>query len=257
MGQVPPALTFLVTPHTLAGMPSDLLDRTRPGTRGPRASRLGATTIELLAGLGALGVAAVAGLAFVHRPWPNRLDVLGFRLLPADSASRWAHDAVSLGSFTALLVGVAAVLVLGAARDWVRALACVVAPVVAVLIVQDLAKPLVGRHLGLGGPSSFPSGTVAAVAALATAFTLVLPWVVRPLAAVVGAGATVAACVGVVVLRWHYPTDALGGVAVGVGAVLTIDALAHLPWALANRVGSARSTRSRPVVHPGQRARLA
>ena len=92
------------------------------------------------------------------------------------------------------------------------------------------------------------------MAALATAFTLVLPRVLRPLAAVVGAGATLAACVGVVVLRWHYPTDALGGVAVGVGAVLTVDALCHLPWALAGRF---RSARSGPLVRPGHRARLA
>ena len=217
------------------------------------------TSSQLLAGVAALGVAAVAGLAFVHRPWPNRLDVLGYRLFPADGSSRWAHDAVHLGSLSALLIGVAAVFVVGFARDWVRAVACAVSPVIAVLVVQDLAKPLVGRHLGLNGPSSFPSGTVAAVSALATAAVLVVPMLVRPVLALIGVAATLAVCAAVIVLRWHYPTDALGGVAVGVGAVLTVDALFHLPWALANRFGSARTTassRAQTPVRTSHRPRL-
>jgi membrane-associated phospholipid phosphatase len=39
----------------------------------------------------------------------------------------------------------------------------------------------------------------------------------------------------VLVLRWHYPTDVLGGVWVGSGAVFFIDALAHLPWLVVAR----------------------
>jgi membrane-associated phospholipid phosphatase len=213
--------------------------------------------VELLAGLMALGTASVAGLVFVHRPWPNRVDVVGDRLLVADPTARWAHDAVTLGSLTALVIGVAVVFVVGVTRDWLRALACAVAPLAAVVVVQYLAKPLVGRHLGLGGPSSFPSGTVAAVAALATSATLVVPKLLRPLAALAGMAATAAAAVAVVVLRWHYPTDALGGVAVGVGAVLAIDALVHLPWAVANRTRATRTARSSPVVRAPSRPRMA
>jgi membrane-associated phospholipid phosphatase len=180
-----------------------------------------------------LGLSALAGLVFVHRPWPNRLDVWGYRVLPATSDSRWAHDFASLGSLTVLVVGVLVVFAIGIFRDWVRAIACASAPVIAVLIVQDVAKPLVGRHLGISGASSFPSGTVAAVAALATAFTLVVPVLLRPLVAVAGAVATVGASVAVIVLRWHYPTDALGGIGVGIGAVLVMDAAFHVPWAIA------------------------
>jgi membrane-associated phospholipid phosphatase len=226
--------------------------RHRASARGARTATLAGTASELVVGAGALAVAAVAGLAFVHRPWPNRVDTVGFRLLPSDSASRWAHDVVALGSLTALVVGVVGVFALGMVRDRVRAVACAAAPVLAVLIVQDLAKPLVGRHLGLTGPSSYPSGTVAAVASLATALTLVLPRVTRPIAALLGAATTALACAAVVVLRWHYPTDALGGVAVGFGAVLTVDALFHLPWALAGRHSG--STR---VARPDHRPRLA
>jgi membrane-associated phospholipid phosphatase len=222
--------------------------------RGPGAVTLAGTAIELTLGSVALALAGLAGLAFVHRPWPNRLDVWGYQALPANFSSRWAHDMVALGSVTALVVGVAAVFLVGLLRDWVRAIACAVAPLLAVLVVQDLAKPLVGRHIGISGGASYPSGTVAAVAALATAFTLVLPMMVRPLAALVGAAAAIGACAAVVVLRWHYPTDALGGIGVGMGAVLAVDALSHLPWAIARSI---RSGGSDGRIEPQRRPRLA
>jgi membrane-associated phospholipid phosphatase len=202
-------------------------------SRGPRAVTAGTFAVELGSGALLLGLAAVAGLAFIRRPWANRLDVWGERVFPANFQSHWAHGFVALGSLTALVIGVVAVLVVGLARDWVRALACASAPLIAVLVVQDLAKPLVGRHFGLDGGSSFPSGTVAAVAALATAAVLVAPRILRPLVLLAGTMAIVGAGAAVIVLRWHYPTDALGGVAVGVGAVLAVDALFHLPWVVA------------------------
>ena len=196
-----------------------------------------------MVGTALLGLSALAGYAFVHRPWPNRLDVWGYRALPADSASRWAHDLVTLGSLTALVAGVVIVFAVGLLRDWVRAVACASAPLIAVLVVQDLAKPLVGRHIGIAGGTSYPSGTVAAVAALAMAFTLVMPRLLRPAVAVVAAAATIAVSMAVVVLRWHYPTDALGGIGVGAGSVLVVDGLLHVPWAIAARFRSSRSGR--------------
>ncbi len=224
----------------------------RAGTQGPARATLLGTACELTAGTILVAGAASAGLAFVHRPWPNRLDAWGYQVVPVDTHAHWALDAVRLGSVTALLVGVAAVFLIGMAQDWVRALACASAPLIAVFIVQDLAKPLVGRHLGLNSASSYPSGTVAAVAALATAATLVVPRLVRPVIAVVGGIAVVTTCAAVIALRWHYPTDALGGVAVGVGAVLAVDALLHLPWAIAHqlrpgRAASVRGRRASPV----------
>jgi membrane-associated phospholipid phosphatase len=214
---------------------------TRGRLRGPRAATPVGTAVELTLGALLLGLSALAGLAFVHRPWSNRLDVWGYGVLPANADSRWAHDFATVGSLTVLVVGVIVVFLIGVFRDWVRAIACASAPVVAVLIVQDLAKPLVGRHIGITGGSSYPSGTVAAVAALATAATLVMPALARPLVALAGAIATVGASAAVIVLRWHYPTDALGGIGVGMGAVLAIDALMHVPWAIAAALRPFRS----------------
>ena len=184
-------------------------------------------------GTSALVLSALAGLAFIHRPWPNRLDRWGYQALPADPGAHWAKDLVTLGSLTALVIGVTAVFLIAILRDWVRAVACASAPVIAVLIVQHLAKPLVDRHIGFAGASSYPSGTVAAVAALATSLTLVMPRVTRPFVALAGAATTVMVGAAVIVLRWHFPTDALGGIGVGVGSVLVVDAAFHAPWAIA------------------------
>ena len=205
---------------------------TRSALWGRRSAHPIGTAAELGAGALLLGAAAIAGLLFVRRPWPNRLDAWGDRVLPADLNAPWAHAFVSLGSMTALLGGVLVVFLLGLLRDRVRAVAVAVAPVLAVLIVQDIAKPLVDRHNALSGGLSYPSGTVAAVAALATACTLVMPGRCRLPVALLGCLATVGTGAAVVVLRWHYPTDALGGVAVGVGSVLVTDALLHAPRVL-------------------------
>jgi membrane-associated phospholipid phosphatase len=181
--------------------------------------------LEMFVGCLLLCAATLAGLAFVHRPWPNRVDAIGLRLLPANLSSRWAADVAHLGSLTFLIAGAATLCVVAAlSRNWMRALSCLIAPIAAVLIVQTVAKPLVGRHIE--GPSfSYPSGTVTAVAALAAAAFLVVPWFARPLVAVTGGVVVVAVCAAVVVLRWHYPTDALGGVCVGAGAVFAVDGL--------------------------------
>ena len=102
----------------------------------------------------------------------------------------------------------------------------------AVLIVQEVAKPLIEEHVKSYGDPSYPSGTVTVVTALATAAVLVTPRVLRGVTACIGLLAVVATCSAVVELRWHYPTAAIGGVCVGAGAVLLVDALLHLPPAL-------------------------
>jgi len=187
-----------------------------------RISKKTEAATELLVGCFLLGAAALAGLFFVRRPWPNRLDAIGFRILPADPTSPLAADVARLGSLTVLVAGVAALCVVAAvSRNWLRALSCLVAPIAAVLIVETVAKPLVGRHIG--GAFSYPSGTVTAVAALAAAAFLVTPGLAKAFTAVAGGVVVAAVCAAVVVLGWHFPTDALGGVCVGAGAVFVVD----------------------------------
>ena len=203
-----------------------------PFRPGPGPTIRLSTAFEVLLGAGLVGLAATAGLLFMHRPWPNSVDVLGLRLLPADYAAGWAHEVTRLGSLPTLLVGALVLLVVGLPRDRVRGLACAAGPLLAALVVQDAAKPLVDRHLSTAGGASYPSGTVAVVTALSTAAVLVVPPLLRGLTALIAVIAVAAVCAAVVVLRWHFPTDALGGVCVGAGIVLLLDGLLHALWAL-------------------------
>jgi len=185
--------------------------------------------LELALGLALLGAAAVAGFAFVHRPWPNRLDVAGFAAFPAAPTSRRWHDIADIGTLPVLVAGIALSIVLSIWRDRARALACLVGPIAAVLVTERIAKPLVGRHVTPFGGFSYPSGTVTATAALITVATLASPRVLRPLVGVAGLGVIAAVSAAVIAMRWHFPTDALGGACIGVGSVLFLDALFHLP----------------------------
>jgi membrane-associated phospholipid phosphatase len=202
--------------------------------RGPAAASRLWTAIELLLGLAMLGAAAVAGLLFAKRPGPNRVDAAGYFYVPSDPNSHLANELVRLGSKPVLIIGVIVVFLVAIFRDWVRAVACAAAPVIAVEIVEHIAKPMVGREIGAGS-FTYPSGTVAAVAALSTALFLVSPRLARPLVALAGVAAVTGTGLAVLVLRWHYPTDVAGGVWVGAGAVFSIDAIAHLPWLFRSR----------------------
>lgn len=187
-----------------------------------------AAILELTAGIALLAAAALAGALFVRRPWENRLDVLGYNLIPERTTWRGYLDVADLGSTTVFLAGTAVLVMTVLWRDRARALACVVGPLVAVFVTEHVAKPLVARQGVLGG-DSYPSGTVTAVAALAMVLVLVSPTLLRPLSALAGAFVVFAVSVAVVGLRWHYATDTVGGALVGCGSVLTLDAAAHLP----------------------------
>lgn len=202
--------------------------------RGPAAASRLWTSIELLLGLAMLGAAALAGLLFAKRPGPNRVDAAGYFYVPSDPNSHLASELVRLGSKPVLIIGVIVVFLVAIFRDWVRAFACAAAPIIAVEVVEHIAKPMVGREIG-GGSFTYPSGTVAAIAALSTALFLVSPRLARPLVALAGIAAVTGTGLAVLVLRWHYPTDVAGGVWVGGGAVFSIDAFAHLPWLFTSR----------------------
>jgi membrane-associated phospholipid phosphatase len=180
----------------------------------------------VVAGLVLMAWTLVAGAALHRYPGPNRLDHWGFAELGPSLHSTLLARITELGDLPALVVGsVLAALIVGG-RDRARAVACLCGPVLAVILVDWLIKPLVGRrYLEV---LTFPSGSVAAIAAVSSAWVVALPGWWRAVAVVVGSVLVAAMMVAVIALRWHYPSDALGGAAVGVGTVLLLDGLLHL-----------------------------
>lgn len=110
------------------------MDRPSPPSRrrrGPGAASRKWTVIELAVGAALLVAAAMVGFLLARQPGPNRLDRAGDFLLPAAAGSHLAKDLVQLGSFPVLVVGVAVIFIAAVFRDWVRAIACAVAPIAA------------------------------------------------------------------------------------------------------------------------------
>lgn len=203
---------------------------------------------ELAAGIALLALATFGGMVVAARPWPNRFDRIGFQLLPHRWSAWWAVDTVHLLTMP-FVVAAAVVLCVAAValqRDLFRAVACVLGPLAAVVVSDDVAKPLVGRHFVGTTALSYPSGTVAVAAALVVAAVLVAPRIVRPLVAGAGFAGIVIAAAAVVILRWHYPTDAVGGACIGAGAILTLDAGLHVASDLAGLGRDHRRTSPQP-----------
>jgi membrane-associated phospholipid phosphatase len=172
-------------------------------------------------------VSILAAVAIALHTGPNPVDHAGFSFIPRDADSSILIWISKLGRPLILVLGTLTAVLVAARRDRARALACLGGPFLANLLVELAFKPLVGRRFE--DVLSFPSGNVADVAAVATAWVLAVPRRGRPLAVLVGVVATGAMTVAVVDLRWHYPTDALVGAAFGVGMVLMVDGVVHLP----------------------------
>jgi membrane-associated phospholipid phosphatase len=158
---------------------------------------------------------------------PNPVDHAGFSLIPRRSSSPLLIQISKVGRPWILVLGTLAAALVAVRSDRARALACAGGPLLADVLVEMAFKPLVGRRFE--GVLSFPSGNVADVAAVATAWVLAVPRRGKPLAVLIGAVVTGGMTVAVIGLRWHYPTDALVGAVFGVGTVLTVDGVLHLP----------------------------
>jgi undecaprenyl-diphosphatase len=164
------------------------------------------------------------GVLVANRPWPNFVDRLGFDVFPVNEKASWAETLTHLGSTPALVSGIVCLAGLALLRrDRLRAISCVVGPLAAVVAAQWMAKPLVARPFEDTGILTYPSGTATVVAALATGLFLVVPVRAKPWAALLGAVTATGVSIAIVVLRWHYPTDVLGGLALGMGTVLLVD----------------------------------
>jgi membrane-associated phospholipid phosphatase len=141
---------------------------------------------------------------------------------------------LALGSpaFFAVVVVALAVWAM-ARRSWPALIACATVPG-AVVIVEQILKPLVDRrYVWVAGELYYPSGTAAGVAAWTTlTWLLAVPLIRQPRMKVILAVAlgllTALTAVSVVSAEKHFPFDAIGGVAAGMGVVLACAALIDL-----------------------------
>jgi membrane-associated phospholipid phosphatase len=169
----------------------------------------------------------VALLAYGQGPF-RHLDGEAFARLSAHrhgSAGGWADffvelvDPLPLLGLLAAACGVALLRgrpTLALAAAGVVAGANLTTQVLKHLLAHQKAQELLGGTAHLSSVA-FPSGHATAGASIAIAFAFVVPRRALPLTALLGAGFTLAVCVSVVILAWHYPSDAIAGCLVASG----------------------------------------
>jgi len=202
------------------------------------------------AAVGVVLVVAVAALGtyFSFRPGATPVDRWLLRPVPSTHVG-WFTAVTWLRYPLVTVVGAVVAAAVVFRRDRPRALACLIGPPLALLTSELVAKPAVGRTLG--GVYSYPSGSVVGAAALATVAVLAAPVRWRPLTTIVAVVFALWMAVAVVTLHWHFPTDALAGLAYGVGVVLVADGVARMLAARWPGPKGWRSLRRRHKSHPG------
>lgn len=174
--------------------------------------------------LAIFGTLFLGALILAVEPGRNVVDSWGFTVFSVHLRSGFLRALADLG-LGPVTVGVA---VVGAAviwrRDRRRVVACLGGPALAVELAE-LMKVAVGRRFE--GALCWPSGSAAAVAAMVTVAVLVTRGIGRWVAVVLGSAAMVLEIIALVAFRWHYLSDTLGGVLVGVGSVVLVDAVVH------------------------------
>jgi membrane-associated phospholipid phosphatase len=194
--------------------PAPILPGERDG--GRRTARL-----EIVAGGVLVLMTALGGIYFAFRPQPAAFD---HWIEVTSTKGSWFTTVTALRYPFVVVLGSVFLAAVTVRRNRARALACLVAPPLALIACELLIKPWVGRSIG--GSFSYPSGSTVGAAALATAAVLASPSRWRPVTAVVATLFALWMTVAVIALRWHFPSDALAGVAFGVGVVVLVDGLA-------------------------------
>ena len=242
----------MVSPPDAAGRPAARgAPAHPPGDRRDRlrGSRDRQSVVELATGAALVVVVAAVGLALAHRTVAVPVDRWILELVPAGGGG-WFTRVTWLRYPAVTLAGSALAAAVVFRRDRLRAAACLVGPAVALITSELLVKPAVGRTLG--GVYSYPSGSTVGAAALATAAVIAAPPRWRTATVVVAAVYSLWMSAAVVSLHWHYPTDALAGLAYGVGVVLLADGSAGRITVLVGR-GRRRGVRSAEEVRPEHR----
>jgi membrane-associated phospholipid phosphatase len=194
----------------------------------------------------ALALALLAWAVF-HADGVQHLDA---RVLAHVSAGRFgwlgdlANPIADLGNpvpqVLLLLAGLAVALRAGRRQAAVAGLVLVVgANLTTLLLKHALAAPRLDPVLGYAqvGESSFPSGHATAAFAMAAAWTLFVPPRWRLVAACAGFFLASLVAASVVVLRYHFPSDVLGGLLVAVAwmAGTKLECLSNRPRAAPKR----------------------
>lgn len=197
-------------------------------------------TIQLVFGMAALAVVALEGALVAHRPVSGTIDRWLQVIVPGSHASFFVA-ATWFRYPWVVVIGAAVLAALTFRRDRIRAFCCLLGPPLAIVLAEEVVKPLVGRTLG--GTFTYPSGSTTGAAALATAAILAAPPRWKRVTAILAVAYALWMMVSVVALQWHFPTDSIGGSLLGAGVVLTMDAAAHL-------VGGRLPTRGRQALAP-------
>ncbi len=186
------------------------------------ASRDRSATTELTVGIVLVALVLALGLYFAFRPRPVVIDGW-FNFLVSSAKGTWFTSVTVMRYPAVIVVGAVVTALIALPRDKPRAWACLLGPCLALASSELLLKPAVGRTLG--GVFSYPSGSAVGAAALATALVLAVPARWRITTVVVASVYALWMALAVVTMQSHLPTDALAGLAYGVGVVLMVDAV--------------------------------
>ncbi len=205
-----------------------------------------------IAGLLCLLTTALLALAVAHNSAPFGFEEPAFDwLAPRSARETWTQIADLLA---APAIGVAVVLsiAVGAVRRaFLRVVVYAAFAAAALLISEEIAKPLV--HRTLDGQLTFPSGHVTAVSATALAMWLALYPLLgkraRNITLVLGVAWTLLISLAVVGAHWHAPLDAVGSVLLAVGIVATGAAVFEPALTRAPFMGAGRA----PIGESGAR----